>query len=131
LMQKEEALKYVSKNFISEIKQVHLTMTNQVKEKSNDSVEKYSETIHLIEDQLAQVINKKTSEENRVLDYAEKTIHYLDPRKVLERGYSIVTNQKGVISEKNEANVGEKLTILNSISTIETKIEKITKNKKI
>jgi exonuclease VII large subunit len=55
----------------------------------------------------------------------------LDPRKVLERGYSIVTNQKGVISEQNEVKVGEKLTILNSISTIETKIEKITKNKKV
>lgn len=131
LMQKEEALKYVSKNFISEKKQVHLIITSQVKEKSNDSVEKYSETIHLIENQLVQVINKKTSEENRVLDYAEKTIHYLDPRKVLERGYSIVTNQKGVISEKNEAKVGEKLMILNSISTIETKIEKVTKNKKV
>lgn len=131
LMQKEEALKYVSKNFISEIKQVHYTISNQVREKSNDSIEKHSETIHLFENQLTQVINKKTSDEKRVLDYAEKTIHYLDPRKVLERGYSIVTNQKGVLSESNEAKVGEKLTILNSISTIETKIEKIIKNKKV
>jgi exodeoxyribonuclease VII large subunit len=130
LMQKEEALKYVSKNFISEKTQVQDTIASQVKEKSLLSVEKHFETILLLEKQLTQGIIKKTSEENRMLDYAEKTIHYLDPRKVLERGYSIVTNQKGVISEQNEVKVGEKLTILNSISTIETKIEKITKNKK-
>jgi exodeoxyribonuclease VII large subunit len=129
-MQKEEALKYVSKNFISEKTQVQDTIASQVKEKSLLSVEKHFETILLLEKQLTQGIIKKTSEENRMLDYAEKTIHYLDPRKVLERGYSIVTNQKGVISEQNEVKVGEKLTILNSISTIETKIEKITKNKK-
>jgi exodeoxyribonuclease VII large subunit len=131
LMQKEEALKYVSKNFISEKTQVQDTIASQVKEKSLLSVEKHFETILLLEKQLSQGIIKKTSDENRVLDYAEKTIHYLDPRKVLERGYSIVTNQKGVISEQNEVKVGEKLTILNSISTIETKIEKITKNKKV
>lgn len=126
LMQKEEALKYVSKNFITENTQSQQIIENQIREKSTVSIEKRTETINLLEKHLIQALSKKTTEENRVLDYAEKTIHYLDPRKVLERGYSIVTNQKGVISEQNEVKVGEKLTIVNSISTIETKIEKIT-----
>lgn len=130
LMQKEEALKYVSKNFITEKTQSHQTIANQINDKSIVSIEKQIDTIKLLEKHLNQAISKKTTEENRTLDYVEKTIHYLDPRKVLERGYSIVTNNKGVISESNEVKVGEKLTILNSISTIETKIEKITKNRK-
>lgn len=130
LMQKEEALKYVSKNFITEKIQTHQTIANQISDKSIVSIEKQTDTIELLEKHLNQAISKKTTEENRILEYGEKTIHYLDPRKVLKRGYAIVTNNNGVISDSNQVKIGEKLTILNSIATIETKVEKITKNKK-
>ena len=59
LMQKEEALKYVSKNLISEIKQEHHTISIKVREKTNDSIEIHSETIHFFENQLTQVMKKK------------------------------------------------------------------------
>lgn len=130
LLQKREALKYISKNFLSENSQIQDSLLNQLREKSLVYIEKLSNSTNLLEKDLSQNCLKSLSNEDKNLAYAEKTIHYLDPRKVLERGFSIVTNSKGLLTQENEPKIDDKLMIVNAFSTIETRIEKITKQKK-
>ena len=54
-----------------------------------------------------------TQKQTNLLDQYQKTLKYLHPQNVLNRGYAIIKNQNQVIvKSKNEFNVNEKFTIV-------------------
>jgi exodeoxyribonuclease VII large subunit len=54
-----------------------------------------------------------TQKQTNLLDQCQKTLKYLHPQNVLNRGYAIIKNQNQVIvKSKNEFNVNEKFTIV-------------------
>ncbi len=64
---------------------------------------------------------------NTKLQNIERHLQLVDPKQVLKRGYSIVTNERGLLSEKNAPIVGETLHILADKFEIKTEV-KSTKN---
>ncbi len=75
----------------------------------------------ILEKEQHTVIGKRKN----LLENLEKTVRLLDPKNVLQRGYSIVTNEKGVVSLKNEAKINETLFIRTAEQEIETTVQKI------
>lgn len=65
---------------------------------------------------------------NAKLQSMERNLQLIDPLQVLKRGYSIVTNEHGLLSEQNEPVVGQQLNIVSDKFEIKTEV-KSTKNR--
>ena len=81
------------------------------------------------ENQLIKILPRTFESEAVKLDQAERHLKLLDPITVLQRGYAIVTNEKGVLSDKNLAKTGDELKIITQAqelkaTTLDTKAEK-------
>ncbi|WP_300666263.1 exodeoxyribonuclease VII large subunit [Fluviicola sp.] len=70
------------------------------------------QTVKNREELLIQAFPRKIQRESAKLEQAELHLKLLDPITVLQRGYAIVTNEKGVLSAKNQAKTGEELKIV-------------------
>ena len=60
------------------------------------------------------------------LQQFEKTIQLMHPINVLKRGYSIVTNQSGVLSENNNPTTNTTVTITTAFGALDAIITKET-----
>ena len=73
--------------------------------------------------QLIRVSPGKIREELLKLDQKEMQLKLVDPLNVLKRGYAIVTNEKGVLSAKNQAKSGDNLKIVTEAQELKTKVQ--------
>jgi exodeoxyribonuclease VII large subunit len=72
-------------------------------------------------------LNSATEKTENKLKYLSAALKQLNPRTVLNRGYSIVRNAAGEIARGN-VKIGEVLTIENRENIIDARVEKITEN---
>ncbi|MNV05035.1 Exodeoxyribonuclease 7 large subunit [compost metagenome] len=75
------------------------------------------------EELLIQAFPRKIQRESAKLEQAELHLKLLDPITVLQRGYAIVTNEKGVLSKKNQAKTGEELKIVTEAQELKAKVK--------
>ncbi len=81
------------------------------------------QTIKNREELLIQAFPRKIQRESAKLEQAELHLKLLDPITVLQRGYAIVTNEKGVLSKKNQAKAGEELKIVTEAQELKAKVK--------
>ena len=70
------------------------------------------QTVYNQQNQLVRILPRALEAETVKLEQAERHLKLLDPITVLQRGYAIVTNEKGVLSAKNQAKKNDELKIL-------------------
>lgn len=80
------------------------------------------QTISHQENQLVRLLSAKLEAESAKLNQAELHLKLLDPITILQRGYAIVTNEKGVLSAKNQATSGDELHILTEAQALKAKV---------
>lgn len=76
------------------------------------------------EDQLIRIIPRTFEAKLVKLEQAERHLKLLDPATILQRGYAIVTNEKGVLSAKNKAEEGEELKIVTEAQELKVQVGK-------
>lgn len=81
------------------------------------------QTISTQENQLIKILPRTFESESAKLEQAERHLKLLDPITVLQRGYAIVTNEKGVLSAKNKAKTGDELKIVTEAQELKAKVE--------
>lgn len=81
------------------------------------------QTVKNREELLIQTFPRKIQRESAKLEQAELHLKLLDPITVLQRGYAIVTNEKGVLSKKNQAKAGEELKIVTEAQELKAKVK--------
>lgn len=81
------------------------------------------QSIHNQENQLVRVLPRVFESETVKLEQAERHLKLLDPITVLQRGYAIVTNEKGVLSDKNKAMKGDDLKIVTEAQELRAKTD--------
>lgn len=81
-------------------------------------------TLTYLQQQLGPRISPLLQRETTRLENIERNLHLVDPIHVLKRGYSIVTNEKGVISTENIPADGSEIRIIQADLTViaETKV---------
>ncbi|MDR0801546.1 exodeoxyribonuclease VII large subunit [Fluviicola sp.] len=101
-------------------KQQNLVHLLQIHSKTvlNSSIQK----INAGEEVMLRALPRKIQQESAKLQQAELHLKLLDPITVLHRGYAIVTNEKGVLSVKNQAQNGENLKIVTEAQELKAKI---------
>lgn len=75
------------------------------------------------ENQLIKILPRKFESETAKLDQAERHLRLLDPITVLQRGYAIVTNEKGVLSAKNQAKKNDELKIVTEAQELHASVK--------
>lgn len=75
------------------------------------------------ENQLIKILPRTFESEAVKLDQAERHLKLLDPITVLQRGYAIVTNEKGVLSDKNLAKTGDELKIITQAQELKADVK--------
>jgi exodeoxyribonuclease VII large subunit len=75
------------------------------------------------ENQLIKILPRKFETETVKLEQVERHLKLLDPITVLQRGYAIVTNEKGALSTKNQAKTGDKLNIVTEAQELKARVE--------
>ncbi|WP_343635070.1 exodeoxyribonuclease VII large subunit [Fluviicola sp.] len=81
------------------------------------------------ENQLIRSLPRTFESEELKLEKAEVRLKLLDPITVLQRGYAIVTNEKGVLSAKNKSKVGEELKIVTDAQTLTAEVKAASSDK--
>ncbi|WP_430405471.1 exodeoxyribonuclease VII large subunit [Fluviicola sp.] len=102
-------------------KQTHLVNMMEVHSKS--SLSKKAQIILNQTDQLIRISPRMIQEELLKLNQAELQLKLVDPLNVLKRGYAIVTNEKGVLSAKNQAASGDELKIVTEAQELKAKVK--------
>lgn len=102
-------------------KQVHLVNMMEVHSKS--FINRESQQVSNQADQLIRISPGKIREEFLKLDQTEMQLKLIDPLNVLKRGYAIVTNEKGVLSAKNQAEAGEELKIVTESQELKANVK--------
>jgi exodeoxyribonuclease VII large subunit len=82
------------------------------------------QTVDNQQNQLVRILPRKFETELVKLNQAELHLKLLDPKTILQRGYAIVTNEKGVLSAKNQAKTGDELKIVTETQELRAKVEK-------
>lgn len=80
--------------------------------------------------QLLIAVPRVWQQAHQQLENVDRNLQLVDPFHVLNRGYSIVTNTKGVLSEQNPAKVGDVLHILTDFSELKTAVNEVEPRKK-
>lgn len=81
------------------------------------------QTVHNNQQELIRMLPRKLEAESVKIEQAELHLNLLDPITILQRGYAIVTNQKGVLSAKNQAKAGEELKIVTEAQELNAKVK--------
>lgn len=81
------------------------------------------QTITTQENQLIKMLPRKFESETAKLEQAERHLRLLDPITVLQRGYAIVTNEKGVLSAKNQAKKNDELKIVTEAQELHASVK--------
>ncbi len=86
--------------------------TNLLQIHSKSVLNSNLQTVFNQQNQLVRILPRALEAETVKLEQAERHLKLLDPITVLQRGYAIVTNEKGVLSAKNQAKKNDELKIL-------------------
>ncbi|HLP55271.1 MAG TPA: exodeoxyribonuclease VII large subunit [Fluviicola sp.] len=78
-------------------------------------------TLNHLQQQLGPRISPLLQRETARLENIERNLQLVDPIHVLKRGYSIVTNEKGVISAENVPEKGDEIRIIQADLTVTAK----------
>jgi exonuclease VII large subunit len=81
------------------------------------------QTMHTSQNELVRLLPRILEAESVKLEQAELHLKLLDPITILQRGYAIVTNEKGVLSAKNPAGTGEELKIVTEAQELKAKVK--------
>tara|TARA_B100001758_G_scaffold152410_1_gene131346 strand:- start:547 stop:864 length:318 start_codon:yes stop_codon:yes gene_type:complete len=85
-----------------------------------------NEKIRRILNNMNRGVKEKLKTNNSNLEKLYKNIKILNPLSILDRGYAIVTNDKGVaLKSSKQVNNGEKLQARLSKGSIEVKVNKV------
>lgn len=74
------------------------------------------------ENQLIRVLPRIVESETAKLEQAERHIKILDPINILQRGFAIVTNEKGVLSKQNPAEEGSDLNVITETQELKVQV---------
>jgi len=83
------------------------------------------QTVNTQVTQLIRLLPRTFEIESARLEQSEIHLKLMDPTVILQRGYAIVTNEKGVLSPKNQAKEGEDLKILTEVQELTVKVENL------
>lgn len=81
------------------------------------------QTVYNQQNQLIRILPRALEAEIVKLEQTERHLKLLDPITVMQRGYAIVTNEKGVLSAKNKAKTGEELNIVTEAQELKVKVK--------
>ncbi|TSJ46372.1 exodeoxyribonuclease VII large subunit [Fluviicola chungangensis] len=113
-----------SSSYLFDVQQNRLTNTvNLLQIHSKSLVNSRKQTLHNQENQLIRVLPRILESEATKLEQAEFHLKLLDPLTVMQRGYAIVTNEKGVLSAKNLAKSGEALKIVTEAQQLDADVK--------
>lgn len=113
-----------SSSYLFDVQQNQLTNTvHLLQVHSKSLVNSSRQTVHNQESQLVRVLPRILESEATKLEQAEFHLKLLDPITVLQRGYAIVTNEKGVLSAKNLAKSGEVLKIVTEAQQLDANVK--------
>lgn len=87
------------------------------------TVDKSQQRVQNLQEQLKRISTRTIQEQFLQLNQKEMQLKLIDPIHVLKRGYSIVTNEKGVLSAKNQAKVGQTLKIVTDSQEIGAEVK--------
>ncbi len=85
-------------------------------------------TLTYLQQQLGPRILPLLQRETTRLENIERNLHLVDPIHVLKRGYSIVTNEKGVISTENIPADGSEIRIIQADLTVIAETKRVSEN---
>jgi len=85
---------------------------------SNNRIHRNEQLLLSIQQKLVQRSPDMLKRSGQLLESIEKHLQLVDPIHVLKRGYSIVTNEKGVISKANLPEKGEEIRIIQADVTV-------------
>jgi len=81
------------------------------------------QTVNSQQNQLIRILPRSFESESMKLEQAERHLKLLDPLTIMQRGYAIVTNEKGVLSAKNKAKTGEELKIVTEAQELKATVK--------
>lgn len=111
-------------SYIEQRRAKQLRIKDQISMNTRSLIQEQSATINKERNSLRFSVEQHLSKQNNNLEKHESAIKFLDPQNVLKRGYAIVTNDKGVLSEKNKAKAKDKLIIRTATQEIEAEVKK-------
>lgn len=81
------------------------------------------QTVYTQQNQLIRILPRALEAEIIKLEQTERHLKLLDPITVLQRGYAIVTNEKGVLSSKNLAKTDDELKIVTEAQELKVNVK--------
>ncbi|MNJ88960.1 Exodeoxyribonuclease 7 large subunit [compost metagenome] len=113
-----------SSTYLFEVQKTRLeTNLNLLQIHGKSLVSTSRQTIRNQENQLIRILPGKFETELVKLNQAELHLKLLDPITVLQRGYAIVTNEKGVLSGKNKGKAGEELKVITEAQELKVQVK--------
>jgi exodeoxyribonuclease VII large subunit len=117
-------IKPLTASFLEQRRNRQLRLKDQVSLKSIALLQEYSMLIDKERNQLRFSVEQRLSRQNAHLERKETSVKLLDPQNVLKRGYAIVSNSKGVLSEKNKAEPKDVLKIVTAAQEIDAEVSR-------
>jgi len=121
---KRQMIKPLVNSYLEQRRNKQLRLKDQISLKSTGLLQEYSMLLTKERNQLRFSIEQQLSRQNANLERKENSVKLLDPQNVLKRGYAIVSNSKGVLSEKNKAKNKDVLKIVTAAQEIEAEVKK-------
>ena len=121
---KRQMIKPLVNSYLEQRRNKQLRLKDQISLKSTGLLQEYSMLLTKERNQLRFSIEQQLSRQNANLERKENSVKLLDPQNVLKRGYAIVSNSKGVLSEKNKARNKDVLKIVTAAQEIEAEVKK-------
>jgi exodeoxyribonuclease VII large subunit len=119
-----QMIKPLTASFLEQRRNRQLRLKDQVSLKSIALLQEYSMLIDKERNQLRFSVEQRLSRQNAHLERKETSVKLLDPQNVLKRGYAIVSNSKGVLSEKNKAEPKDVLKIVTAAQEIDAEVSR-------
>ncbi len=122
---KRQMIKPLVGSYLEQRRNKQLRLKDQISLKSTTLLQEYSMNLSKERNQLRFSIEQQLSRQNAHLERKENSVKLLDPKNVLKRGYAIVSNSKGVLSERNKAKTKDVLKIITDAQEIEAEVKKL------
>lgn len=117
-----QMLKPLVGSYLDQRRNKQLRIKDQISLKSSGVLQEHTMLLSKERNQLRFSVEQLLTRQNTNLERRENSVKLLDPQNVLKRGYAIVSNAKGVLSEKNKTKAKDKLKIITSSQEIEAEV---------
>ena len=119
---KRQMIKPLVNSFLDQRRSKQLRLKDQISLKSTALLQEHSMLLLKERNQLRFSIDQLLMRQTTNIEKKETSVKLLDPQNVLKRGYAIVSNEKGVLSEKNKVKAKDLLKIITSTQEIEAEV---------